>query len=382
MAGGSLNAQYAPLYVAAGKKYGIPASVLAGVADVETNGGANISVSSAGAQGLMQFMPSTAAGLGVNPADPRSAIFGAAKLLVQYGYHSDPMRALGAYNGGPGNPQYSYASLVMSNAKRLAGDLSKYGAAGSIAQGKATGKPKGGGKGPTSTGAQTSTSTVTSGRQPDYGAAGIQALLSGASKPIDTSGRVTPDNTLGRLMANVASGQYTTPVSTSTVKTIAQGKAVGKAPKGGAAVPSGPVGQYGGYVNPTRGAIVGRTDMGLDVSGLPNGHPIVAIGNSKVVSISPNWYAGQPYVLFQFLDGPKKGQYYYISEAINPTVRPGQVVKAGQQVGTYNSSGTGLEMGFGSSAGGRTLAQATTGYSEGQVTTAGSQFAGFYKGLK
>src|SRR5262245_26351501 len=128
MAGGPLNPQYAPLYIAAGRQYGIPPRVLAGVADVETNGGAYIRPSSAGAVGLMQFMPSTAAGLGINPMNARQAVFGAARYLNQLGYQSNPLRALGAYNGGPGNPQYGYANQVMAEANRLAPALQRFGA--------------------------------------------------------------------------------------------------------------------------------------------------------------------------------------------------------------------------------------------------------------
>jgi soluble lytic murein transglycosylase-like protein len=60
-------------------------------------------VSPAGAQGLMQFMPATAAGLGVNAMDPASAIDGAARYLSsltkQFG---STQLALAAYNAGPG----------------------------------------------------------------------------------------------------------------------------------------------------------------------------------------------------------------------------------------------------------------------------------------
>ena len=59
-------------------------------------------VSAAGAQGLMQFMPATAKGLGVDPLDPSSAIDGAARYLssLKDQFGSTDL-ALAAYNAGP-----------------------------------------------------------------------------------------------------------------------------------------------------------------------------------------------------------------------------------------------------------------------------------------
>src|SRR5499427_8956489 len=61
--------------------------------------------SPAGAQGIAQFMPQTAQGLGVNPWDPASALPGAANLMKGYldKYGGDWSKALSAYNAGPGN---------------------------------------------------------------------------------------------------------------------------------------------------------------------------------------------------------------------------------------------------------------------------------------
>ena len=119
---------YADLFSRAASRYGVDASLLAAMANQES-GFNSQAVSPAGAQGLMQFMPSTAAGLGVNPLDPNSAIDGAARYLSsltkQFGSTD---LALAAYNAGPGTvsrhggiPPYSetqnYVRSVMSKAE-------------------------------------------------------------------------------------------------------------------------------------------------------------------------------------------------------------------------------------------------------------------------
>ena len=64
-------------------------------------------VSPAGAVGIAQFLPSTAAGLGFDPYDPIAALNGAAHLMASYNhnYGGDYAKALAAYNGGPGAVQ-------------------------------------------------------------------------------------------------------------------------------------------------------------------------------------------------------------------------------------------------------------------------------------
>jgi soluble lytic murein transglycosylase-like protein len=93
---------YDALFAAAGARHGIDPRILSAVARVESNYDPN-AVSSAGARGLMQFMPATAAGMGIDPLDPAQAIDGAARYLTtQMRDFGSLELALAAYNAGPG----------------------------------------------------------------------------------------------------------------------------------------------------------------------------------------------------------------------------------------------------------------------------------------
>lgn len=93
---------FADLFARAGTDHGVPADLLAAVGWVESRYDVG-ALSPDGAIGLMQFMPGTAAELGVDPHDPASAIDGAARLLRS---HRDRFGswevALAAYFSGPG----------------------------------------------------------------------------------------------------------------------------------------------------------------------------------------------------------------------------------------------------------------------------------------
>jgi hypothetical protein len=96
---------YADLFTQAGNRHGVSPALLAAVAKTES-GFNSSAVSAAGARGLMQFMPATATGLGVDTSDPASSIDGAARYLSsltkQFG---STELALAAYNAGPGTVQ-------------------------------------------------------------------------------------------------------------------------------------------------------------------------------------------------------------------------------------------------------------------------------------
>ena len=95
-----------PIYQAAGIEYQVPWQVLAAINEIETDYGRNLSVSSAGAVGWMQFLPSTwkqwgvdANGDGVaDPYNPVDAIFTAARYLHAADASSNLSNAIFAYN--------------------------------------------------------------------------------------------------------------------------------------------------------------------------------------------------------------------------------------------------------------------------------------------
>jgi hypothetical protein len=95
-----------PIYQACGTEYGIPWEVLASINKIETGFGTNLNVSSAGALGWMQFLPSSweAFGLDANgdgrkdPYNPVDAICAAASYLKLAGGNDDLYQAIFAYN--------------------------------------------------------------------------------------------------------------------------------------------------------------------------------------------------------------------------------------------------------------------------------------------
>ena len=95
-----------PIYQAAGIEYGVRWEVLAAINEIETDYGRNLNVSSAGALGWMQFMPSSWEAYGVDankdgrkdPYNPVDAIFAAARYLKAANYENDVRGAIFAYN--------------------------------------------------------------------------------------------------------------------------------------------------------------------------------------------------------------------------------------------------------------------------------------------
>jgi hypothetical protein len=95
-----------PIYQACGTEYGIPWEVLAAINKIETAFGTNLNVSSAGAVGWMQFLPSSWQTYGVDangdgrkdPYNPVDAICAAANYLKAAGGTAHLYNAILAYN--------------------------------------------------------------------------------------------------------------------------------------------------------------------------------------------------------------------------------------------------------------------------------------------
>jgi hypothetical protein len=116
-----------PIFTQAADTYGVSSNLLKSIARAESNFNTS-AVSSAGACGVMQLMPSTAATLGVTDIyDPTQNIMGGAKYIAQLlnKYSGNTTLALAAYNAGSaavdtygGIPPYTetqnYVSKVLS----------------------------------------------------------------------------------------------------------------------------------------------------------------------------------------------------------------------------------------------------------------------------
>jgi len=113
-----------PIYQAAGTEYGVPWQVLAAINEIESDYGRNLNVSSAGAMGWMQFIPSSwkMYGLDANddgrkdPYNHVDAIFAAARYLKAAGADKNLRQAIFAYNHANW-----YVDSVLLRAKLIGG---------------------------------------------------------------------------------------------------------------------------------------------------------------------------------------------------------------------------------------------------------------------
>jgi soluble lytic murein transglycosylase-like protein len=105
-----MNATILQLLTAAANEFGIDPNLLIAQAEQESGGNqydknGNVLTSPAGAMGVMQLEPGTAAGLGVDPTDASDNITGGAQYMSQLlnEFCGNTALALAAYDWGPGN---------------------------------------------------------------------------------------------------------------------------------------------------------------------------------------------------------------------------------------------------------------------------------------
>ena len=97
------------------------------------------------------------------------------------------------------------------------------------------------------------------------------------------------------------------------------------------------------YIDPLQNVTVWeRTDQGVDAI-LPIGAPILAPCRVKILDVTPDWYAGQPLVYFELLDGPDAGKVQYVAEQITDIAPPGSILQQGQAIAVYAKSGSAIE---------------------------------------
>src|SRR6266536_680524 len=111
------------LFRQAERRFGVDWELLAAVMYVESKFGRVRSTSTAGAQGPMQFIPSTwsAYGMGGDIHEPHDAIMGAANYLRRSGSPSNDRRALFAYNHAE-----AYVNAVLRYANQMKRDHRSY----------------------------------------------------------------------------------------------------------------------------------------------------------------------------------------------------------------------------------------------------------------
>jgi hypothetical protein len=108
--------------------------------------------------------------------------------------------------------------------------------------------------------------------------------------------------------------------------------------------------------------------------------PAKSTGRARIESVThPTGWPGTGGILYQLLEGPYAGRHVYVYEGVKATVRRGDVVTAGQNIGTIvPGTSTGIETGWANASG---VPLSHAGYIEGNETSAGRQFKAFLKRL-
>jgi len=242
-----------PIYRAAAIQYDVPWPILAAINEIETNYGTDLSVSSAGAEGWMQFEPATWLQYGVDalnagyadPYNPVDAIFAAARYLKAAGAAHDLSAAILAYNHSE-----AYVSSVLLRAKLIAAYPDQVIATlTGLVDGRppVTGKRIGWGAPTLGAGAQLpSSSSATAGAVASTPASGAGAATTpGSSSPASAA---TPGSSAAPAPASAASTATTAGMAPQFVDVTSEPNADAVAVQDGRVVKLGSSSKLGRYV--------------------------------------------------------------------------------------------------------------------------------------
>jgi murein DD-endopeptidase MepM/ murein hydrolase activator NlpD len=414
-----------PIYQRAAEAYGLgpqgPA-ILAGINEIETGFGTNLNVSSAGAIGWMQFMPSTwetygvdANGDGVSdPYNPEDAIFAAARYLAAAGMPADTYGAIYAYNHADW-----YVQEVLANASCYSPVAGTVAPAVSLEpklqQLSCRTAPTWAKEVPAQylSAFEEAAARYELGKRGVWVLAGVARLESNFGRNMtrrqlavvgplglergewaryavdgNEDGRIQHSSpadsaaTLARLLwsrGSLRAGVFTHNQAAWYVEAVMteadrlEGVCRIKTVQWSLALPKA----ASSYVNPfalSTNLVTGRVDQGVDFTGTGS---IVAIGNAIVLGTgAPGWPEGGG-VLYQLLDGPLKGEVIFVYEGVDATVQPGQRVKAGEQIAAFRPGGS-IEIGFSDTAG---VPLSHAEYYEGKVTESGLEMFSLLQAL-
>jgi len=245
-----------PIYRAAAIQYDVPWPILAAINEIETNYGTDLSVSSAGAEGWMQFEPATWLQYGVDalnagyadPYNPVDAIFAAARYLNAAGAAHNLSAAVLAYNHSE-----AYVSSVLLRAKLIAAYPDQVIATlTGLVDGRppVTGKRIGWGAPTLGPSAQLpSSSSATAGAVASTSASAGAATTPGSSLPASSpASAATPGSSPAPAPASAASTATTTGTAPQFVDVTSEPNADAVAVQGGRVVKLGSSPKLGRYV--------------------------------------------------------------------------------------------------------------------------------------
>jgi len=125
------------------------------------------------------------------------------------------------------------------------------------------------------------------------------------------------------------------------------------APGGGNVLTKGALKGMANPLQKIQGLTPKRVDMGVDYAGSGT---LVAIADGKIGSTSNSGWPGGAFIELAITSGKFAGKHWYYAENITPLVSSGQLVKAGDPIGTLHDASPNSEMGWSTGDGGTTLA--------------------------